>query len=98
MKMLQRIIYTKRIGITEVDWPAFKKEADERILAYEKDGCKDPKIFGDEYSIWIEMTYTESDEDFAKRLAKEKQKSESARIQRIEKLKKEAKELGLEIK
>jgi uncharacterized protein YigA (DUF484 family) len=97
MKKLQRITYTKKLGITEVDWPAVKKEMDEKIAAFEKDGYRNPQLFADEYQNWIEMTYTESDEDYAKRIEEQKKKSESDRARRIEKLKKEAKELGLKV-
>jgi hypothetical protein len=96
-KKLERLVFKYKIGITEVDWSAFRKEVDEKVAVFEKDGYKNPMVFSDEYSIWVEMTKIEDDESYATRVAEEKKKMEMSRARRIEKLKKEAKELGLKV-
>ena len=102
---IERKTFVEKMGITEVDWPAFKRVVDQlkrvvdqRVAELTARDFINPRIFSDEYSIWLEMTKIEDDESYNKRLA-DSEKSEQIRVaQRIEKLKKEAKELGLEIK
>jgi hypothetical protein len=95
---IERRIYKEKIRILGVDWADFKGDAEMRIKEYAALGFSGPLIKHDEYEIWLEMTKVEDDESYNKRLA-DSEKSEQIRIaQRIEKLKKEAKELGLEIK
>lgn len=97
-KKIERKTFIEQMGIIEVDWPAFKRVVDQRVTDLMAHGFVNPKIHNDEYSIWLEMTKIEDDESYNKRLA-DSEKSEQIRVaQRIEKLKKEAKELGLEVK
>jgi hypothetical protein len=96
-KKPERITFTYKLGITEVDWPAVKAEVDDKIQKWEKDGYKNPRLCHDEYEIWIEVTKVEDDESYAARIAEAEKKEEFSRARRIEKLKKEAKELGLKV-
>ena len=95
---IERRLYKEKIAFYSVDWSDFVREGQGRVDYFTKLGFANPVIRHDEYEIWIEMTKIEDNESYNKRLA-DSEKSEQIRIaQRIEKLKKEAKELGLEVK
>lgn len=94
---IERKTFIENMGITEVDWPAFKRAVDQRVAELTARGFINPRIYNDEYSIWLEMTKIEDNESYNKRLADSEKSGPIWVAQRIEKLKKEAKELGLKV-
>ncbi len=94
---IERRVHKEKIVILDFNWEDFKREVDKQVASFAQHGYSNPGVCADEYEIWIEMTKEEDDESFNRRKA-DSEKSEQMRIaQRIEKLRKEAKELGLKI-
>lgn len=83
-----------------MDWEDFKRLAEERIRHSISNGYSNPKIRyegdWDSSKMQIFLTKLEDEETYLKRKAVEEAKLEKAKMLKIEKLKKEAKELGLE--
>jgi len=84
-----------------MDWEDFKRLAEERIQHSISNGYSNPKIRynggWDHSEILIFLTKLEDDAVYLKRKSVEEAKLEKAKMLKIEKLKKEAKELGLKV-
>ena len=101
---IERLIYEDSWSphANYIPWEQFKEYAEDRIKHSISNGYSNPMVrykgYYNEIQFEIFLTKLEDEESYNKRKKVAEEKQAKERAAKIEKLKKEAKELGLEIK